>query len=92
MSLIIPDELYHQIENVELSGKRSFHETIIYLLKKAVDSEISPSKSINDRSKNYDFSDLVGRLEWQGDAVKVQRLLRDGKDSHPPLLRCNKTP
>ncbi|MGA1132034.1 MAG: hypothetical protein ACO31I_07160 [Prochlorotrichaceae cyanobacterium] len=77
LSLIIPDELYHQIENVELSGKRSLQETIIYLLKKAVDSEISPSKSINDRSDNYDFSDLVGRLEWQGDSVKVQRLLRD---------------
>jgi hypothetical protein len=63
LSLIIPDELYHQIENVELSGKRSLQESIIYLLKKAVDSEISPCKSINDRSKNYDFSDLVGRLD-----------------------------
>lgn len=25
----------------------------------------------------YDFSDLVGRLKWQGDAVLVQRSLRD---------------
>ena len=25
----------------------------------------------------YDFSDLVGRLTWQGDAVTVQRVLRD---------------
>jgi len=56
LSLILPDELYHQIENVELSGKRSLQETIIYLLKKAVDSEISPSKLINDRSENYDCS------------------------------------
>ena len=25
----------------------------------------------------YDFSDLVGRLNWQGDAVAMQRTLRD---------------
>jgi len=27
--------------------------------------------------RNYDFSDLVGRLTWQGDAVTTQRALRD---------------
>jgi hypothetical protein len=26
---------------------------------------------------SYDFSDLVGRLTWQGDAVAMQRALRD---------------
>lgn len=26
---------------------------------------------------NYDFSDLVGKLEWKGDAVAEQRRLRD---------------
>lgn len=26
---------------------------------------------------SYDFSDLVGRLTWQGDAVAMQRMLRD---------------
>ena len=25
----------------------------------------------------YDFSDLAGKLEWQGDAVEEQRRLRD---------------
>lgn len=25
----------------------------------------------------YDFSDLAGKLEWKGDAVHQQRLLRD---------------
>ena len=25
----------------------------------------------------YDFSDLVGKLQWKGDAVEEQRLLRD---------------
>lgn len=25
----------------------------------------------------YDFSEVVGRLQWKGDAVREQRLLRD---------------
>ncbi len=25
----------------------------------------------------YDFSDIVGKLRWQGDAVKEQRAMRD---------------
>ena len=25
----------------------------------------------------YDFSDLIGKLQWEGDAVKEQRRLRD---------------
>ena len=28
-------------------------------------------------STRYDFSDLAGKLEWQGDAVRQQRLMRD---------------
>lgn len=27
--------------------------------------------------QHYDFSDLVGKLQWQGDAVAAQRKLRD---------------
>jgi len=27
--------------------------------------------------KNYQFSDLCGKLAWQGDAVAVQRGMRD---------------
>ena len=26
---------------------------------------------------NYDFSDIAGKLEWQGDAVQEQRAIRD---------------
>ncbi len=29
------------------------------------------------KDKSYNFSDLVGTLEWQGDAVATQRTLRD---------------
>lgn len=27
--------------------------------------------------KKYDFSDLVGKLRWKGDPVKIQRRMRD---------------
>ena len=30
-----------------------------------------------ERKPKYDFSDLVGKLEWNGDAVKEQRKMRD---------------
>ena len=30
--------------------------------------------------KNYDFSDLYGKLDWKGDAVAEQRKLRDEWD------------
>ena len=31
----------------------------------------------NSQKALYDFSDLVGRLQWQGDAVVQQRRMRD---------------
>lgn len=30
-----------------------------------------------EEKTKYDFSDLVGKLQWNGDAVKEQRRLRD---------------
>ena len=30
-----------------------------------------------ETKSQYDFSDLVGKLQWDGDAVKEQRRLRD---------------
>ena len=30
-----------------------------------------------EKKPKYDFSDLVGKLHWQGDAVKEQRKMRD---------------
>ena len=33
---------------------------------------------VEDGSRpTYDFSDIVGKLRWKGDAVKEQRALRD---------------
>lgn len=33
-----------------------------------------------EQPKKYDFSDLVGKLEWKGDALAEQRKLRDEWD------------
>ena len=38
---------------------------------------LNPVLSEEKQKPNYDFSDLVGRLTWQGDAVKIPRNLRD---------------
>ena len=31
----------------------------------------------DSRRKKYDFSDLSGKLQWKGDALKTQKDLRD---------------
>ncbi|PSB25163.1 hypothetical protein C7B82_24275 [Stenomitos frigidus ULC18] len=38
---------------------------------------INPVASTPARSQAYDFSDLAGRLQWQGDAIAMQRTIRD---------------
>jgi hypothetical protein len=35
------------------------------------------NESTKHKSSKYDFSDLIGKLTWQGDAVSTQRALRD---------------
>jgi len=32
---------------------------------------------IDDQPNQYDFSDVAGKLEWQGDAIQEQRKIRD---------------
>ncbi|NJR16898.1 MAG: hypothetical protein HC785_15085 [Calothrix sp. CSU_2_0] len=38
---------------------------------------LNPSISDTSQTKSYNFSDLAGRLSWEGDAVATQRMLRD---------------
>ncbi|MFN6499717.1 MAG: hypothetical protein RMX65_022365 [Nostoc sp. DedQUE01] len=40
---------------------------------------VNPVSSEVKQQANYDFSDLVGRLTWRGDAVAAQRNLRNKK-------------
>lgn len=38
---------------------------------------INPAAPQTTSSPKYDFSNLVGKLQWQGDAVDTQRALRN---------------
>ncbi|NEP02759.1 MAG: hypothetical protein F6K58_29740 [Symploca sp. SIO2E9] len=38
---------------------------------------LNPISSVEKPLFKYDFSDLVGQLTWNGDAVAMQRNLRD---------------
>ncbi|MDX2228192.1 MAG: hypothetical protein NW220_01050 [Leptolyngbyaceae cyanobacterium bins.349] len=38
---------------------------------------LNPVVAAQPQRQNYDFSDLIGRLAWQGDALAAQRALRD---------------
>jgi hypothetical protein len=35
------------------------------------------SEKLITQKQRYDFSDIVGKLEWQGNAVQEQRRIRD---------------
>ncbi|MGL5872745.1 MAG: hypothetical protein ACRC2R_10330 [Xenococcaceae cyanobacterium] len=38
---------------------------------------LNPVSSESKPKPSYDFSDLAGRLSWQGNAVEMQKILRD---------------
>ncbi|BAZ40525.1 hypothetical protein NIES4101_64860 [Calothrix sp. NIES-4101] len=38
---------------------------------------VNPSTPDTPQMKSYDFSDLAGRLNWQGDSIAETRKLRD---------------
>lgn len=38
---------------------------------------MNPVASVEPPQGKYDFSDLVGRLTWEGDGIAMQRNLRD---------------
>ncbi|WP_258002630.1 hypothetical protein [Fischerella thermalis] len=38
---------------------------------------MNPVTSDSTHKPDYDFSDLVGKFSWQGDALAMQRSLRD---------------
>jgi hypothetical protein len=38
---------------------------------------LTPALSDQQSASRYDFSTVAGRLTWQGDAIAMQRMLRD---------------
>lgn len=47
---------------------------------KKVEVIVLPLEEEKEQPKKYDFSDLIGKLEWEGDAMAEQRKLRNEWD------------
>ena len=82
MNISLTPELEQFIQSTVKNGRySSASEVILAALQLLKEREIlvvmNPVSSDEKQKISYDFSDLVGRLTWQGDAVTMQRNLRD---------------
>ena len=82
MNISLTPELEQFVQSIVKNGRySSASEVVLAALRLLKAREISvvlnPVSSDEKQKTSYDFSDLVGRLTWQGDAVTMQRNLRD---------------
>ena len=82
MNISLTPELDQFIQSTVKNGRySSASEVILAALRLLKEREIleivNPLASEVKQKSSYDFSDLVGRLTWRGDAVTMQRTLRD---------------
>ena len=82
MNISLTPELEQFVQSTVKNGRySSTSEVVLAALRLLKEREISvvlnPVSSDEKQKTSYDFSDLVGRLTWQGDAVTMQRNLRD---------------
>ena len=82
MNISLTPELEQFVQSTVKNGRySSASEVVLTALRLLKEREISvvlnPVSSDEKQKTSYDFSDLVGRLTWQGDAVTMQRNLRD---------------
>ena len=82
MNISLTPELEQFVQSTVKNGRySSASEVILAALQLLKEREVlvvlNPSSSKVEQKSSYDFSDLVGRLTWQGDAVIMQRNLRD---------------
>jgi hypothetical protein len=77
----LPPDEQAQVAMSLLKGDLSSDLTELLQKRYALNSDSENVESLaisTDKKLNkYDFSDLVGRLNWRGDAVEMQRSLRD---------------
>jgi len=82
MNISLTPELEQFVQSTVKNGRySSASEVVLAALRLLKEREISvvlnPVSSDEKQKTSYDFSDLLGRLTWQGDAVTMQRNLRD---------------
>ncbi|MBE9056787.1 hypothetical protein [Sphaerospermopsis sp. LEGE 08334] len=77
----LPPDEQAQVAMSLLKGDLSSDLTELLQKRYALNSDSENVESLaisTDKKLNkYDFSDLVGRLNWRGDAVEMQRSLKD---------------
>ncbi|MDX2285618.1 MAG: hypothetical protein NW241_15730 [Bacteroidia bacterium] len=56
-----------------------YYERFLKLLESLDYVSVAPAggQAEHRLASGYDFSDLAGQLQWQGDAVRQQRMMRD---------------
>lgn len=67
-------EIVLGIEESHYAVFLQFLQTLDYVQVKPLPNKPNGSKRFK---QTYDFSDLSGKLEWQGDSITEQRKLRD---------------
>lgn len=82
MNISLTPELEQFVQSTIKNGRySSASEVILAALRLLKEQEVlvfvNPISSDVKQKSSYDFSDLVGRLTWGGDAVIMQRNLRD---------------
>ncbi|NJL88419.1 MAG: type II toxin-antitoxin system ParD family antitoxin [Coleofasciculaceae cyanobacterium SM2_1_6] len=82
MNIFLTPELARFVQSTVKNGQyRSVSEAVQAALQLLKEQEAlvrdNSSPAINPQKPSYDFSDLVGRLTWRGDALEIQQNLRD---------------
>ncbi|NJK69723.1 MAG: type II toxin-antitoxin system ParD family antitoxin [Microcoleus sp. SU_5_3] len=82
MNISLTPELEQFVQLIVKNGRySSASEAIVAALRLLKEREVlvvlNPVSPDVKQKPRYDFSDLVGRLTWQGDALTMQRNLRD---------------
>jgi hypothetical protein len=82
MNIFLTPELEQFVQLTVGNGRYSSPSEVVQVALKLLEKQEAlffqhPVVSEGKPPLNYDFSDLVGRLTWQGDAVEIQRNLRD---------------
>lgn len=62
---------------VIINVEDSKYALLLQLLKSLDYVKVVKAADSPPKKTKYDFSDLAGRLQWQGDAVEAQRRIRD---------------
>ncbi|PSB51533.1 type II toxin-antitoxin system ParD family antitoxin [filamentous cyanobacterium Phorm 6] len=82
MNISLTPELEQFVRSTVKNGRYSSASEVVWaalrlLKEREILVVLNPVSSDGNQKPSYDFSDLVGRLTWRGDAVTMQRNLRD---------------